>query len=236
MDKLRQPGTQGSVSPRSVRASRMILDTIVELDQMTKDDKNYTSLSTYCIAFYPFRAFFVLYYHILLSKDPSLYTEDVRRLKRIETFMKRAAESRFEYIPISRAISSLNQVTKHMRQPQASVPAQRAPDVWPPWGPGFLGGQVMAQMFPSAAPQEQSNGPIDLFGSYQTPDSMQWLPDFGDMQFNTSADLQKAAAQPDFEPVEYMQTVESQFTGGSWHYNWWDNEGSGNFGGGGSAS
>jgi hypothetical protein len=95
IEKLRRTGKDNTVSERSVRASRMILDTIVKLDELTRDRKDYAALHTYCIAFYPFRAFFALYYHILLSKDPDVYSEDVKRLERIDVVMKRAAQSRF---------------------------------------------------------------------------------------------------------------------------------------------
>lgn len=221
IDKLRQTAKDHAVSERSVRASRMILDTILKLDEMTRDNKNYAALYTYCIAFYPFRAFFALYYHILLSRDPETYIEDVKRLGRIDVVMKRAAQTRFEYIPISKAISLLNQVTKHMQQIRTSSPDRQWIGIWPPQRSTTLNESLMS---PLAATNHLpgQDGTGGLTGVYQTPNSMQWLPDFGDMQFSATADLQQAAAQPDFQPIEYMQAIESQFTGGNWQYNWWN--------------
>ena len=219
MDKLRQ-GKDDAVSQRSVRASRMILDTIVKLDDMTRHNKHFAALYTYCIAFYPFRAFFALYYHILSNKDPELYKEDVKRLERIDMVMKRAALTRFEYVPISKAISSLNQVTKHMQETQTTSPGQQWTGIWPPQHPTSLDESVMAPI----AVQHQivhDESVVDLSGICDTSQPMQWLPDFGNMHFSTTADLQQAAALPDFEPVEYMQTLENQFTEGNWNH-WWN--------------
>lgn len=221
MDKLRQADDDDAVSQRSVRASRLILDTIVKLDELTRHNQNFAALYTYCIAFYPFRAFFALYYNILLNKDPELHREDVQRLEKIDMVMKRAALTRFEYVPISKAISSLNQVTKHIQKSDTIRPGQQWTGMWPHQQPTSTGGSLIttSAMQPQIAAHE--NMP-ELAGIYDTPESMQWLPGFGDMQFSTAADLQEAAAQPDFEPVQYMQTLENQFTGGNWHHYWWN--------------
>lgn len=213
------------MSARSVRASRMVLDTIVKLDEMTRKNKNYAALYTYCIAFYPFRAFFALYYHILQSKDLDMYKEDIKRLERIDVVMTRAAQTRFDYIPISKAISSLNQVTKHMQQTQIS----KWNGIWLPHDPTALDERAMAP-FPLPRQFPDQNDEMDLAGCEKLSNLAQWLPDFGDMQFSSAADLQQAAAQPDFQPVEYMQVLETQITGGNWHYNWWNADDPGTLG------
>lgn len=78
------------------------------------------------------------------------------------------------------------------------------------------------------APSEVTQQPSsqdDIFDptrDYQPSDFAQWLPDFGEMQFSTAAEFEQAAAQPDFQPIEYMQAVENQFVGGNFIYSWWD--------------
>lgn len=221
MDKLRQTGKDNAVSARSVRAARLALDTIVRLHEMTRESKNYAALYTYCIAFYPFRAFFALYYHILHNQDPEVYKEDIQRLERIDTVMRRAAQTRFEYIPISKAISSLNQIAKHMHQTRTSSPSDGWTSLWPSQPPTS---RDESMMVPSDVTQQShdQDGIFDPTRDYQPSDFAQWLPDFGEMQFSTAAEFEEAAAQPDFQPIEYMQAVEDQFIGGNWPYSLWD--------------
>ena len=224
MDKLRQISNANIVSARSVRAARVVLDATDKLDQMTGDHKAYGALNTYCIAFYPFRAFFSLYYHILNSKDAMEYREDIRRLERVEAVMDRATQTRFEYIPISKAISSLNQVVKHIQQMQVSSPQNFWQTHWQPaaFSSSDPRSAVISTLTPDSQDQHASADATSTSLDYQPLGITHSLPDFGDLQFSTAADLQHAAAQPDFQGLEYMQAIETQFTGGNWHYNWWD--------------
>lgn len=221
MDKLRQTDKDNAVSARSVRAARLALDTIVQLHEMTRESKNYAALYTYCIAFYPFRAFFALYYHILHNENPEVYKEDIQRLERIDAVMRGAAQTRFEYIPISKAISSLNQIAKHMHETRIVSPSHRWTGIWPSQAPIHRNDSLMAPSDVLQQPPGQ-DGIFDITRDYQPSEFPQWLPDFGEMQFSTAAEFEQAAAQPDFQPIEYMQAVENQFAGRNWPYSWWD--------------
>jgi hypothetical protein len=225
IDKLRQTEQTNPAlfSPRSVRASRLILDTIVKLHDVTLHSKIYAALYTYCISFYPFRAFFVLYYHILACKDPDLCKEDVTRLEKMDMIMKQAARTRFEYVPISSATSSLNKITKYLQQTQMTSQRQ----LWTK--SECLSHQTAFDELPgthnTAAYQVPDwEGVINSFDTQQPSQTMQWLPNFGNLQLPTASNFAEVVSQPGFEPVEYMQAFESQFSGGDWAYAWWNVE------------
>lgn len=212
MDKLRQT-TEPLVSERSLRASRLILDTTIAFDETLRTSHKYNGLLyMYCIAFYPFRACFSLYYHILLSKNPAEYSKDVERLEKISKVTLNAAQMRCEWAPIAKAILSLNQVTRHIQQSRQLPVSDQWNTTWPGNSSSASGsGETQAE----ATNLMCGTLPVDL----QT-DFTQWLPDLGDMHFTTAEDFQQAAAQPDFRPVEYMQAIEDQFSGKNWTYGW----------------
>lgn len=212
MDKVRL-ANEPLVSERSLRASRQILDTTINFDETLRTGHKHNGLLyMYCIAFYPFRACFSLYYHILLSNNPDDYSEDVQRLEKIGNVTMTAAQMRFEWIPIAKAILSLNQVVRHIRQNQESYPKTQWTSGWPIHAASTSG----ADMLSSAAITSTDNA---LSMPMESDDLAQWSPDLGDIRFMTAEDFQQAAAQPDFRPVEYMQAIEDQlFVGKNWNY------------------
>jgi hypothetical protein len=166
----------------------------------------------YCIAFYPFRAYFSLYYHILLSNDQAEYEEDVQRLKDIGKVTSKAAKVRCEWEPIAKAILSLNRMTDHVRQ-RTQPPQNDTADV-----PLSISREDQS-LLPLA---QMEHGNAAELGNDNMPFS--WPPDFGDMHFATTEAFQEAAAQPDFRPLEYMQMLENQFAGHDLNYGLWEGE------------
>ena len=216
MEKLRQNDDENKVSERSIRVSRLILDTTIDFDETLRTScKHNGLLYMYCIAFYPFRACFSLYYHILLSNDPNEYAEDVGRLEKIGAVTMTAAQTRYEWIPIAKAIMSLNQVARHIQQTQTRGSKTQWTDTWPINQPSITASSVSR---PETIGSAVDALPVDL----QHPDFAQWLPDLGDIPISTAEDFQHAAAQPDFRPIEYMQAIEDQFAEKNWNYSWWD--------------
>lgn len=227
IDRLRTDNPASNVSQRSLRVSRVLLDATVKFDEMTQKSKVHGALYMYCIAFYPFRAFFALYYHILTSDNPDKYKEDIVRLERISAVLKKAAAVRSEYIPIAKAVVSLNNVAKQIQIARTSEsPAKQwnAVGAWPPHTPDSLDRHILGVPAPrhsQSGLQTSSGTTPDLPMDFQQS-NMQWLPNFGDIQFNTAEDFQQLAAQPNFQPIEYMQAVENQFQGVDWYSNMWD--------------
>jgi hypothetical protein len=209
IDKLRQGPGDNTVSERSIRAARMVLDTISKFDVTVGASQHQGGLRTYGLAFYPFRAFFALYYHIINSDNAEEYQEDILRLERIGLILSKAAATRFEYIPIAKAITSLNQVAKHVQQIRTTTPAKQWDVIYPP--------QTMSAQDQRAEGWEQQQEiPQGFFAD--------WMLQFDDKQFPAVVGFQEAAAQPDFEPAAYMQTLENRFAGELWNYGWWDAE------------
>lgn len=210
MDKLRQ-ATESTISERTLRISRLILDTTINFEETLRTSHKHSGLLyMYCIAFYPFRAFFSLYYHILVSNSPAECNDDVDRLQKLGTVAMNAAQMRYEWQPIAKAILSLNQVTKYIQQSQRT-------SVNGHWMTSWDSAQSMVPGQETASIPGMDSLPLD-----QQPDFTQWLPDLGDMHFATAEDFQQAAAQPDFRPIEYMQAIEDQFSGRNMQYGWWD--------------
>jgi hypothetical protein len=216
MDKLRQT-TEPTVSERSLRAARLILDTTINFDETLRTSHKHNGmLYMYCIAFYPFRACFSLYYNILLSDNPAESSQDVERLEKISRVTMNAAQMRCEWQPIAKAILSLNQVTKHLQHSQKAHLSSQWTASWPSDRSVPYGGAG------TAAQQGMSDLNMDPLPNELQPDFAQWLPDLGDMHFTTAEDFQQAAAQPNFRPLEYMQAIEDQFSGRNLNYGWWD--------------
>jgi hypothetical protein len=167
------------------------------------------------------RSVFSLYYHILESDSPDQYGEDIRRLERIGAAMTLAAQTRYEYVPLANAIASLNNIAKHVQQTRSHTPSRKWADFWPPDAPSAQDERLMKAGAPAQFPTEQLYDTLNPSLEMQPIDPAQWHGDDANTQV-FSADLQQAVAQPGFQPLEYMQTLEDRFTSGSWNYSWWD--------------
>jgi hypothetical protein len=173
------------------------------------------------------RSVFALYYHILDSDNPNQYGEDIRRLERIGAAMMLAAQTRYEYLPLANAIASLNSIAKHVQQIRSNTDSRKWEQFWPPDAPSAQDERLIKAGAPAQFPTDQLDETLGHSLELQPIDFVQWHGcDANTQAF--SADLQQAVAQPDFQPLEYMQTLEDRFTSGSWNYNWWDLPGSSN--------
>lgn len=215
MDKLRQQPGSNTVSDRSLRASRMLLDAIVTFDEAVGAKMQHEGLSMYSITFWSFRAFFTLYYHILGNDSPNGHQDDMRQLERLAASFKKAAQTRFEYGPIAKAVKSLNEFARSFQKARSISPARQ-------WDVAYSPNRIDVE-------------PLNLTGAEESPsghggsewDSMQffqyWNPSFGDIQLKSPlTDVQDLTSQSAFEPVSYVQAVERQFAGTLWNYGWWD--------------
>jgi hypothetical protein len=229
MDKLRTDNTKVHVTPRSLRISRVLVDAVLKFNEITQRSTVHGALYMYSIAFYPFRGFFSLYYHILTSDDPEEYKDDILRLERICAVMQKAATVRFEYIPIAKAVVGLNNVAKQIQIAQTSQSPARQwntlgnrPSLTPQstadqYSMMVDGNAVGALQDPSGVYGSISNNGMD-FGLNQA-NNMDWVPVLGDFNFGMNGDFQQMAAMPDFQPVEYLQAVEDHFQGNNWYSN-----------------
>jgi hypothetical protein len=228
MDKLRTDNSKVHVTPRSLRISRVLVDAVLKFNEITQRSTVHGALYMYSIAFYPFRGFFSLYYHILTSDNPEDYKDDILRLERVCAVMRKAATVRFEYIPIAKAVVGLNNVAKQIQIAQTSQSPARQWNALgdrPSLTPQSSTEQYMMMTSGAGTLQDPSGvyGSIPAngmdFGLDQAP-NMDWVPVLGDFNdFGKTGDFQQMAAMPDFQPVEYLQAVEDHFQGSDWYSN-----------------
>ncbi|CAI7611529.1 unnamed protein product [Penicillium pancosmium] len=84
------------VHSQAVRAARNILAIIIE----------------WLATFYPFCAFFTLYYHILSSTDSDEYEDDIQTLEKVVQYMTKIASVRPDFVPLVDAMRALNEVSR----------------------------------------------------------------------------------------------------------------------------
>jgi len=173
------------------------------------------------IAFYPFGAIFSLYYNILDPSNPTESNEDIRRLEKLEAILVQASHSRFEYVSIARAVAQLNRITKHLQRARAPQNETLLWSATPPYH------EIMAQGFgdPSILNPDQDDvqGPAvpamthhmdteNLF-VFSDADFTEILPSNNDGQISSMDDFQHLMSTANFEPLSYLQQVETQFLG-----------------------
>ncbi|KAK2813942.1 hypothetical protein FQN50_000343 [Emmonsiellopsis sp. PD_5] len=248
-----------TVSPRMLLAARIVLDSIFQFASLDLDTSGKPSAAASSdedsqrrrrrrsstplianamrslISFYPFSAFFSLYYHIIACPDPDDCKEDISALERLGAILRSAACVQTEFVPISNAINALNQVSRVIQeQRRAIVPASylqgtqlQGPDMPSSHGqrpavakrpqqqtgagyttPPSPNPLTMTMTTGAETPQIQFPAPPeDLFSSMEIP----MLPDASMMGFEDG-----------FEPMEYMRAVENEFIGRNWHESWWN--------------
>lgn len=170
------------------------------------------------IAFSPFHALFTIYYHILGSPTSEDCAADVQRLDKLGVITAQASKTRFEYITVSRAIASLNRITRCVFEVRRS----KSPH-WtatPEYQAAFAGWPVTPNAQDQSPYQEaQTNARLIL----DIDDLVQILPSFEGTQFTSTDDFRNVISHERFEPISYMQEVESQFVRGSANYgSWWN--------------
>lgn len=214
MDKLRQRSNEQLISSRSVRAARQLLDMLAMFDASAGSNQHYGGMRTYFVAFYPFRAFFCLYHHILASDEPKDYQDDVHRLEKVGSIFNNAARTRLEYIPIAKAIASLNRIARHVQQQRIMTPEKEWGVIHPQKAPelAHVSVNVSSEQSQMAAPTK-----------FHFPS----MPGLVDMQLPSIETFQEAVAQPDFEPITYLHTIENDFTFNMWNNGWWNPSGDG---------
>ena len=179
--------------------------------------RSFEADSSSLLTFYPFCAFFILYYHILSCGNLDDCKDDIRALEKIGVILEHAIQVQTEFIPISNAVNALNRISKiiqehrpapkpstipHMSQPQtaAAVPQQQQPQ---------------QQTFPVSGPSHAQQGyPQDVNLTIGTD-----IPQFN--FFGPSSDLPVSFGS-EIQPMGYTRAIENQFVARNWHENWWN--------------
>lgn len=217
MERLRLANIGQTTSELSLRASRMVVDTIIEHHSLAKETRH-RGLSLYWMAFYPFHAQFTLYYNILEMPNSEGAKADIQRLEMYGAVTQDVSRSRFEYVPIAKAIESLNRISRYVyeaRQSRTSTPV---------WSTTPLHGDMMPIVPMNSASlertQQMSAQDQELMSS---ADFMHFFPAFDGYQPENSEQFRNMVNAEHFEPVTYMQQIENQFVGTHANYgNWWE--------------
>ncbi|KAL4738350.1 hypothetical protein BDV11DRAFT_189766 [Aspergillus similis] len=226
-----------STHPQAVRAARAIISIIHEWSARNMGPAvDHQCLFAYLITFYPFCAFFTLYYHILSSTDPSEREEDICSLEKVVMLMTQAASVRPDFVPIASAMSALNDVSRAVhsgRDPLGdltfvggAVPPR--PPMESNASPGHTATQLPASSTTAAAPFDSlQNLSVEL--PLQTADELNDA--FGvpfQLESQIAFDLDPASsgrpstARTVSQPVDIVRAIESELIWRDWHESWWN--------------
>lgn len=192
------------------------------------------------ISFYPFCAFFTLYYHILSSTDLAECESDICSLEALVEIMADIASVRPDFAPIANALGALNDVSRAVHSGRA--PAQGLTVVFqgpqPPAsqdpGSSDTREQDDAQVSPQPNLDLQPLPPFESMQSLSADVSLQAQPPFNDtfgipfeLQHQVALDsngpdpARPGTAQSLAEPVEFVRAIESELIWRNWHESWW---------------
>ncbi|KAL4922104.1 hypothetical protein BDW62DRAFT_207873 [Aspergillus aurantiobrunneus] len=246
--RRRVSSSDQSAHPQAVQAARLITSIIHEWS--TKHVSRYTehqAFSTCLITFYPFCAFFTLYYHILGSTNASECEDDIRILEKLVQLMTETSRSRPDFVPIANAMGVLNDVSRavHSRQEtlqgltvvcpanpgsessgvsgrpaDTQAPSQGPQEVPPAYIPTFPPLESMQNLNPGIPPQTEGelNGTFGIPFQLQNQVALDWDPaSTGETNL-----ARPGTARTVSQPVDFVRAVESELIWRDWHESWWN--------------
>ncbi|KAJ9488877.1 hypothetical protein VN97_g4402 [Penicillium thymicola] len=179
--------------PQAVNAARIVINTIIEwAGKNVLPSGTEQSFDPHLVTFYPFCAFFTLYYHIMSSNDPSEHEQDLSNLEKVVSIMTPIASVRRDFVPIVDAMGALNDASRAVHS--SPDPLRGLTMLCPPSQPKSLpktrfstsqGGQALQQQVP-----RESEGVLSF------PNTAQQFTPFDSLQ-NLSSIL---PAQPGDDP------------------------------------
>ncbi|KAL4745758.1 hypothetical protein BDW72DRAFT_198349 [Aspergillus terricola var. indicus] len=226
-----------STHPQAVCAARAIISIIHEWSGRNIGPAGDPQCSyIHLITFYPFCAFFTLYYHILSSTDPSEREEDIRSLEKVVTLMTKAASVRPDFVPIASAMSALNDVSRAVHSGYN-----------PPGGLTLFGGAVPPRHFmeSNASPSHNATQlhagsttaaapfdslqklsvefplqPVDeLHNTFGVPFQLESQIAF---DWDPASSSRPSTARTVSQPVDIVRAIEGELTWRDWHESWWN--------------
>ncbi|KAL2859175.1 hypothetical protein BJX68DRAFT_252221 [Aspergillus pseudodeflectus] len=234
--------------PQAIKAARTVIQVILEWSDkpLTGAHEGLQGFHTHLVTFYPFCAFFTLYYHILSATDPSEYEEDIASLEAAVSEMKKRASIRPDFVPLVDAMGALNDISRAVhstRDPLLGVnltishstgqyerpnlpeqglqPATNEVDFsaahsFAPFGP--------LQNLSSDFPLQADNTLDDPFGipfQLQNQIALNVGPAPGIDLNSTNIDGTQTISQP----VDVVRAFENELIWRNWHESWWNSQG-----------
>ncbi|KAL4875120.1 hypothetical protein BJY04DRAFT_224316 [Aspergillus karnatakaensis] len=213
--------------PQEVHAARAVIKAINEWSQKPNIPcGEQQTFHTHLIIFYPFCAFFTLYYHILSSTTPCEYEGDICELEQVAKIITHVSRVRPDFVPIAEALGALNDVSRAVHsgrevtlsqppavaeQSQFDVPAATV-QPFPP--------VECLQNLSSDLPL-QSTDPNGMFGvpfQLQNQFTFDWDPSSADQQSVTRPDTAQTISQP----LDFVRAIENELIWRNWHESWWN--------------
>lgn len=206
------------------------------------------------LTFYPFCAFFTLYYNIMSSTDPIEYEEDICNLEKVVSIMTRLASIRLDFVPIADALNNLNDVSRALHSKPESIRGLAMPG--PPSLPrslpemrfsSFQEGQPLGSYIPQrseggpSSPTPQQFTPFDslqnlssilppqpgddLSGTFGVPFQLQNQIAFGSESLGTDPEpTRPETARTVSQPLDFVRAIENELIWRDWHESWWNSE------------
>ncbi|KAL6230686.1 hypothetical protein BDW75DRAFT_60033 [Aspergillus navahoensis] len=228
--------TAMSTHPQAVRAARAIISIIHEWSDRNMGPGGDQCSYIHLITFYPFCAFFTLYYHILSSTDPSEREEDICSLEKVVRLMAQAASVRPDFVPIANAMGALNDVSRAVhsgREPPSgltvvgAVPPQSHMESNPsPTHPvthlpasntaaaaPFDSLQNLSMEFPLQTADANLNDTFGVPFQLESQIAFDWDP---------ASSARPGTARTVSQPVDFVRAIESELIWRDWHESWWN--------------
>ncbi|RDW68706.1 fungal specific transcription factor domain-containing protein [Aspergillus mulundensis] len=235
-----------STHPQAIRSARAIISILDEWSQRNiapggEPQSSYILL----ITFYPFCAFFTLYYHILSSDDPKEREEDISSLEKVIKLMTQASNIRPDFVPIASAMGALNDVSRAVHsgeEPPQGLAVVGAVRPRQSMEPNLLasGAREIAMQAPSQRPQEIPTGSAPAFPPFESLQNLSMdLPlqtadqlndAFGvPFQLGSQVAIERdpaSSARPGTarmvsQPVDFVRAIETELIWRDWHESWW---------------
>ncbi|KAL4902001.1 hypothetical protein BDW74DRAFT_181158 [Aspergillus multicolor] len=235
-----------STHPQAIRAARAIIAVLDEWSHRNiAPDGDHQTSYILLITFYPFCAFFTLYYHILSSGDPKEREEDISSLEKVIKLMTQASSIRPDFVPIASAMGALNDVSRAVHSGQE-----------PPQGLTVVGAVRSRQNIesnlaqngaretvtqaPPQRPQELATGSAPAYPPFESLQNLSM-----DLPLQTAGQLDDAFGVPFHlesqvaidrdpassarlgtartvsQPVDFVRAIETELIWRDWHESWW---------------
>ncbi|KAL2840522.1 hypothetical protein BJY01DRAFT_236726 [Aspergillus pseudoustus] len=236
--------------PQAIKASRAVIQVILEWanKDISLSHQGLQGFHTHLVTFYPFCAFFTLYYHILSTSNPSSgYQEDICLLEAAVNTMKKRATVRTDFVPLVDAMSALNDISRavhctrdpllgvgitvchstsfaHQIRQNPSAPDQQQISeaeplsTSPPFAP-FESLQNLSSDF-SLQAADAVGDPFGIPFQLQNQVALDVGPSEMDLN-STNADSIRTISQP----VDVVRAIENELIWRNWHESWWNLQG-----------
>ncbi|KAL4999799.1 hypothetical protein BDV10DRAFT_163883 [Aspergillus recurvatus] len=227
--------TAMSTHPEAVRAARTIISIIHEWSGRIMGPDGDQCSYIHLITFYPFCAFFTLYYHILSSNDPSEREEDICSLEKVVRLMSEAASVRPDFVPIANAMSALNDVSRAVhsgREPPGGLTVVGAPPPRSHIESNLSPTQLVTHL---PAPNAAAAAPFDSLQNLSMEFPLQTADDLDDtfgvpfqlesqiaFDWDPASSARPGTARTVSQPVDFVRAIESELIWRDWHESWWN--------------